>query len=247
MVRIAFLNEVCGDYVTNINVPTQTEVIIPYQTVEVDIDCIEGTIIEFAGERKTNKEGHVSFQNVLEGTYPLKVYDAFGNIKPYEESITVSDENRHFVVDDLFLSDLGSKRLEESINSFYTVYLEGIKKHDSKLLKNYVSMDNRQTILEEYETWFIKNKDVKNANIEIELEQIKLSKEGDVQVEALEMVNLVNQEKEVKGKVQNTEYQVVLKWDMLLKQDGESYKLQDRILKESLVSYKDKEDKWIAY
>lgn len=238
VVRIAFPNEIRGDYVTNISVPTQTEVMIPYETVYVNIHSIEGTVVELGGEKQTNKEGSVSFENVLEGTYPLKVYDTYGNLETYEESITVSSKNRQFTVDNFSLSDLGRKRLTKSINAFYKAYIEGIKKQSSQFLKTYTTSDHRAEIVGEFEEWFIKNKSIKNAQIEVELEEVKLTKEGDLQATVLEMVKFESQE---------VDYQIVLKWIITLKRDGENYKLQDRNLQESLVSYKDEEGKWLAY
>lgn len=247
VVRIAFPNEIRGDYVVNINVPTETEVIIPYETVEVNIASIEGTVVELGGEKQANKEGSVSFKNVLEGTYPLKIYDAYGNIETYEKSITVSNKKRQFTMDNFSLSDRGSKRLNKSINNFYQAYIEGIKKADSQFLKSYTTSDYRQKIVDEFEEWFVKEKVIKNAQIEIELEEIKLTKEGNVEVKVLEIVNLVNQELGEDNKTKNVDYQIVLKCIMTLKQDGENYQLQDRNLQESLVSYKDEQGKWIAY
>lgn len=238
VVRVAFPNEIRQDYVANISVPTETEVMIPYETVDVNISSIEGTVVELGGEKQVSKEGSVRFENVLEGTYPLKIHDTYGNLETHEESITVSSKNRQFTIDQLSLSDLGRKRLTKSINTFYKAYIEGIKKQNSQFLKDYTTPSHREEIANEFEEWFIKDKSIKNAQIEVELEEIRPEKEGNLQVKVLEMVKFENKE---------VDYQIVLKWIMTLKRDGENYKLQERNLQESLVSYKDEEGKWLAY
>ncbi|MFR0779721.1 MAG: hypothetical protein ACLSH8_08935 [Zhenhengia sp.] len=246
-VRIAFPNEICSDYITDIEVPTQTEIKIPYQTVGVHIETIPGTIVELGGEKQANWEGSVDFEQVLEGTYPLKIYDIYGNIETYESEITISNEKKQFVIEDFKLSKTGSERFNQSINTFYAAYIKGIKGHNSKTLENHVVSESRESIIGEFEDWFIKNKDVQNAQMEVELEQVEVTENGDLEASVLEIVHLTNKEVNDTGKMQNVGYKIALKWVMTLSIDGEEYKLKDRVLEESLVSYKDKDGKWVAY
>lgn len=247
VVRIAFPNKICSDYITTINVPTVTEVIIPYETVEVSVECMGGTVVELAGEKVMNKDGLVRFDNVLEGTYPLKIYDTNGNIEAYEQYIVVSKKNRQFNIEHLNLSKVGNARLKKSIDSFYKDYLEGIKKHDSSFINQYALKDTQPQIVEDFEAWFIKDKDLQTAKIDVEVEEINMNKDGILEVQTLEVVQMINKEMDAGGKSYEREYQVTLTWIMEFVRDGESYKLKDRTVQESLVSYKDKEGRWIAY
>ena len=247
VVRITFPNEISSDYITTINVPTVTEVIIPYQTVEVSVECMSGTVVELAGEKIVNKEGLVRFDNVLEGTYPLKIYDANGNIEAYEEEIVVSKKNRQFNIEHLNLSNAGNARLKKSVDGFYLAYLEGIKEQDSSFINQYLIKDISPQIIEDFEAWFVKDKDLQTAKMEMEIETININKSGILEVETLEVIEMINKEIDERGKAYEREYQVTLKWFMELIQEGESYKLKDRTIQESLVSYKDKDGRWIAY
>lgn len=247
VVRIAFPNKICGDYITTINVPTVTEVIIPYETVEVSVECMSGTVVELAGEKMINKDGLVRFDNVLEGTYPLKIYDINGNIEAYEQYIVVSKKNRQFNIENLNLSDIGNARLKKSTDEFYVAYLEGIKKHDSSFINQYALKDIEPQIVEDFESWFIKDKDLQTAEIDVEIEEINMNKDGILEVQTLEVVEMMNKEIDAGGKAYQREYQVTLKWLMELVQEGEGYKLKDRTIQESLVSYKDRDGRWIAY
>lgn len=247
VVRIAFPNEICSDYMTVINVPTETEVIIPYQTVEVSVECMSGTVVELAGEKVVNNDGFVQFDHVLEGTYPLKIYDTNGNIEAYEQYIVVSEKNRQFNIDHLNLSKIGNERLKKGIDSFYTDYLEGIKKHDSSFINQYALKDITPHIIEDFEAWFIKDKDLQTAKMDIEVKDINMNKDGILEVETLEVVQVINKETDDEGKTYEREYQVTLAWDMEFVREGEAYKLKDRTIQESLVSYKDDEGRWIAY
>ncbi|MEG0710865.1 MAG: hypothetical protein RR448_01310 [Niameybacter sp.] len=245
--RITFPDEVCEDYITTINVPSETEVVIPYQMVEVSIECMSGTVVELSGEKQVNKNGFVCFENVLEGVYPLKIYDQYGNIEPYEEHISVSQNNKQFKVEELTLSALGNDRLRKSVDAFYNAYLEGIKTHESEFITQFATPEIGPHLIEAFEAWFIKGKDVQDAKMEVEIQEIKMTKEGSLEVETLEVVKMRNKEIDAGGKVYEQEYQVTLKWIMELICQGDTYKLKDRSIEESLVSYKDKDGKWIAY
>ena len=107
--------------------------------------------------------------------------------------------------------------------------------------------ESRESIIGGFEDWFIKNKDVQNAQMEVELEQVEVTENGDLEASVLEIVHLTNKEVNDTGKMQNVGYKIALKWVMTLSIDGEEYKLKDRVLEESLVSYKDKDGKWVAY
>ena len=102
-------------------------------------------------------------------------------------------------------------------------------------------------IVEDFESWFIKDKDLQTAKIDVEIEEINMNKDGILEVQTLEVVEMMNKEIDAGGKVYEREYQVTLKWLMELVQEGESYKLKDRTIQESLVSYKDRDGRWIAY
>ncbi|WP_053985793.1 zinc ribbon domain-containing protein [Niameybacter massiliensis] len=247
VVRVVFPNEMCGDYVTTINVPTETEVIVPYQTVEVSVECMSGTVVELGGEQQVNKDGVVLFENVLEGTYPLKIYDTYGNIETYEEPISVSQENRSFNVEKFTLSTLGNERLKKSVDNFYSAYIDGIKNHESNFINDFAVAEISAHLIEEFEAWFVDGKNLKDARMEVEIEQINMNSEGVVEVETLEVVKMTNKEADAGGKIYEREYQVTLKWIMELIREGESYKLKDRTIAESLVSYKDKDGRWVAY
>lgn len=246
-VRITFPNNICNDYMTAIEVPNQTEIKLPYPTVDVTIQTIPDMIVELQGEKKQSSTGTVNFNQVLEGNYTLKIYDTYGNFAPYETEVMISSENKQLVMTDMQLSEVGHERFKQSIQSFYQAYIKGIQEHSSKPLEKYVLEENRHTIIEAFEEWFVADKAIQKAQMEVELEQVRMTAEGNVEARILEVVHLTNREQNEIEKVQDVDYKIVLNWTMLLEPDGKVYKLKDRLLRESLISYQDKSGKWVTY
>lgn len=245
--RITFPNNICQDYTAAIEVPDQTEIKLPYPTVDVAIETIPGMVVELQGEKQESSKGIVNFNQVLEGNYSLKVYDNQGNFVPYEAEVVISDQNKQLAVTDMQLSKLGHERLKESIQAFYSAYIKGIQEHTSKPLEKYVVEENRHTIMESFQEWFIDYKDIQKAQIEVELEQVQVNAQGDVEAKILEIVHLTNKEQNEKEKIQEVDYKIMLNWIVQFKVQGQEYQVKDRLLKESLISYKDNNDKWVTY
>lgn len=246
-VRINFPNNICKDYMAAIEVPAQTEIKLPYPTVDVAIQTIPDMVVELQGEKQQSSTGIVNFNQVLEGNYILKIYDSHGNFEPYETEVKISDENKQLVMTEMQLSEAGHERLRQSIQAFYQAYIKGIQEHTSKPLEKHVFEENRHTIMETFEEWFIANKEIQKVQMEVELEQVKVNKQGDVEAEILEVVHLTNKEQNEEEKAQKVDYKIILNWIVQLKAEGKDYKLKDRLLRESLISYKDKNGKWVTY
>ena len=140
------------------------------------------------------------------------------------------------------LSQEGYNKISEFTNQFYQGYMQGIKKQSSDFLMQHVEEDILEQVTEEYRSWFIDYKDIQDAKVTIQVEQMQLKDTAEVKLTILEVIQMTNKED-----TELTEYQVVLKWDNILSILEKDYKIKERTLVESLVSYKDEEGKWVQY
>ena len=140
------------------------------------------------------------------------------------------------------LSQEGYNKISEFTNQFYQGYMQGSKKKSSDFLMQHVEEDILEQVTEEYRSWFIDYKDIQDAKVTIQVEQMQLKDTAEVKLTILEVIQMTNKED-----TELTEYQVVLKWDNILSILEKDYKIKERTLVESLVSYKDEEGKWVQY
>lgn len=244
-VQMSFQEGNVGDYVEVISVPQTTEVISPYQMMGVSVACPLNMTVKLGGEEKVNTEGVVNFPNRIEGSYTLEIKDAYGNVTPYSEEVMIDEGNRVFEVKDFKLSQQGIVSVQQFITSFYNNYLIGIKEGDYSFLYNYVEGANQEQIVDEFRQWYINDKNLIDATLLIELEQLYMDKEGKIHVTLLEVAELVNKEEDKPSK--QGVYKVVTNWGLVLEPKDDQYKIIQKDLKQSIISYKDENGKWIAY
>ncbi|MHC1748499.1 MAG: hypothetical protein AB9856_08975 [Cellulosilyticaceae bacterium] len=243
-IRITYPNNIYNDYITTIEVPAQTKVVSPYKTVSVNVKVPTGMLVTLADQQLRSEDGIVTFYNILEGKYRIKVNDAYGYIKPYEQEILISERKNTVEILNLNPSEKCKKQLEQFIKTFYGDYLNGIRDMNSSFLKNYTIGEESKAM---FEDWFVTKKQILNASMEITLENIKVNEEGKLEIGILEVVKLENKEKNKAGNAENITYKVVLRTDNKINIEEENWKIADRKIGESIVAYQDLHNNWVEY
>ncbi|MDF2878765.1 MAG: hypothetical protein K0S30_1861 [Clostridia bacterium] len=247
-VRVEFPNQMYNDYNKVISVPEEKEVFLPYDTLNVEIMTIKDVIVELQGIQKKSVEGAVNFNNILEGHYKLKVFSPNDYINPREMNIMIDKNARLFSIFDITLSDKGENKLREFINGFYKGYLQDIKQKKLDNIMAYMNKDTQMNVGEDFKKWFIENKDVRDAKIEVELQEVKIDEKGLLHSSIIEMIELTNNEfDEYENRNVDRDYKIVLEWDSVMDIGGDKWSISDRKIKQSIVSYKDEEGKWVQY
>ena len=86
--------------------------------------------------------------------------------------------------------------------------------------------------------WYIDNKEAKNAKSLMEIRDIYVLSGREIKASVLEKVYLTNQDQE---------YKVVIEWNYKLERSDLKWKIVQRDILQSIVSYKNEAGKWISY
>ncbi|MGL6173643.1 MAG: hypothetical protein ACRC1P_03455 [Cellulosilyticaceae bacterium] len=241
-IKISYPEGVQTDYITSIQVPKQREVHSPYPVQSVEVAAPINTSVELAGCSKLVEEESVQFDNIVEGTYSLKIFDQYNNLEEYNEQVNITSETNHFKIDAVKVSSEGYTKMSQFINEFYKDYKKGILNKDSTFFKEYGEITDLKESIKAYEEWLINNKMIKDAKIDVNIEKFNLNDSNHIDLKVLEVIELINEEEK-----ETVEYQVVLKWENQIEIVNGEYKIKERKLVESLVSYKDNNGNWIQY
>lgn len=226
------------------DVPETTELTIQYEPHEVSVEVAKGLSVVLAGYKQKSINGEVVFDHVMTGDYILSVYDEEGDIVPIEKNMSVRKEKENITIGELQLSEQGTYNIKAFLMDFYKDYLNGIKKGDSNFLEAYTVLEQGDSLKKDFDEWFVAHKEIEDVKLEIELEAITMQADGRIKVELLENAKLINKEENSKEQI---EYLVTLNWITFLEKKAKNYYITERIIDESLVSYKDKEGNWIQY
>jgi hypothetical protein len=248
LVKVDFLNKMYNPYKKTINVPYEKEVFLPYDALNVEIMTIKNMIIELEGIQKKSDDGIAVFNNILEGNYKLKIFSANHYINPIETNIGISKNTRLFNMFDVTLSETGEDKLKEFINDFYNGYLKDIKEEKCSSILPFISKDSSGDLINDFKEWFIKNKDIQDAKITVQPNNIKIDDMGFLHTDLLETIELTNKEfDEYENDYVSRKYKLILEWDTKIDISGESWYIIERTVTQSMVSYKDFDGKWVQY
>lgn len=241
-IKISYPEGVQTDYIKSIQVPKQKEVYSPHPVQSVEVAAPINTVVELAGYSKLVKEDSVKFDNVVQGTYSLKIFDQYNNLEEYNEKIKITPKENYFKIDAVKVSPEGYVKMSQFINEFYKDYKEGILNKEIRFFEKYGEGKDLQESIQAYEAWLINNKVIKDVNIDVDIERFNLNDSNHIELKILEVIELINEEEK-----EDVEYQVVLKWENQIEIVNGEYKIKARKLVESLVSYKDNNGNWIQY
>ena len=247
-VKVEFPNGIYSDYIGIIQAPETTELFLDYTALTVEIKTIKGATIELAGIKQENTQGQAIFKNVLEGTYDLLIYHPDHAIEPIREKITITKQNRCFERMGAKLSATGLESLKRYITAFYQAYIESINTHSTAQLADYIGEENRTKLLNEFEDWFITNKNVADAKVMVQPKDITINKEGLLETRIVETTEIMNKEQdEFLGKEVERCYKILIEWQTQMDLSKEKWQVVDRKILQSIVCYKEEDGRWIQY
>lgn len=246
MLQVAFPQKGYKDYHQLIKVPEQTEVVLPYDMVNVGIKTVRGMEVDLGGLRKKANKANVSFSDILPGEYTLTIKSPYDTITPVEQQIKIGNKNCNFNYQEMALSENGQAEWKNFINNFYNAYLTGIEKREADGIASYFEGNNQKVQLQLFKDWFIKDKDIQEAKLKVETQQDGITEKGYLHSEITEIVELTNLE-EVEGGKENKVYRLILTWDTQIDIMKENWQIADRSLKESIIAYKTEDGRWIQY
>ncbi|OON96979.1 MAG: hypothetical protein ATN36_04425 [Epulopiscium sp. Nele67-Bin005] len=181
-------------------------------------------------------------------------YFKFPQVTPLEYSVSqqeveVANEVLYIVPEESYIvkygdtftiSEKGQYALDIFIQNFYKQYKDAIAKQSFTILDNYITDGGLNNFQIQFEEWFIKHKNIVDTQIAVTPLTIEFNSNGDLVLEILEVIELVNKADS------KTEYQLQLKWQTVICENSNTFEIDERNLVESLVAYK-KNDEWVQY
>lgn len=247
-IQISFPNQLYSDYNKIIEVPKETEVFLPYDTLSIEVATIKNMYVKLGDIQKQSGEGIVTFDNVLAGRYKLKIWNDNNLIEPIEMDIGINKDVRLFNIFDFSLSKEGKSQLNQFIKGFYEEYLEDIKTKSYTRISKYFDATNNVNLIKDFKAWFIDNKDIQGIKLHIKPSQASMDKSGFLHMQILETIEMTNKEKdEYENNVIDRSYRIVLEWDTIIDISSENWVIADRKINQSIVAYKDLEGRWVQY
>lgn len=248
LVKVDFLNKMYNPYKKTINVPDEKEVFLPYDALNVEVMTIKNMTVELEGIQKNSEEGVAVFNNILEGNYKLKIFSENDYINPIETAVGINKNARVFNMFDVTLSEIGKEKLKKFISDFYNSYLKDIKEAKCSNILQYINKEANNNFINDFKEWFIENKDIKEARIAVRPSGIKIDELGFLHADLLETIELTNKEfDEYENAYVSRKYKLILEWDTKIDISGEEWLIVDRMVKQSIVSYKDLDGRWVQY
>lgn len=246
MLQVTFPDMSYKDYHQMIKVPEQTEVVLPYDMVNVGIRTVKGMEVSLGPLQKVAGKSKVNFSDILPGEYTLVIKSPYDTLEPITSQITVGHTNCNLNYEDVTLSKKGKESWKAFVNNFYKDYIADIKGHENSHIKSYFAESNKKEQMALFNDWFVKDKDIQDANLKVESQADKITQEGYLEGEMTEIIELTNRE-EVEGGMENRVYRLVLRWDTQIDVMKEKWQIVSRALKESMIAYKSEDGRWIQY
>lgn len=246
MLQVVFPQKSYKDYHQVIKVPEQTEVVLPYDMVNVGIQTVKGMAVNLGGLSKVANKTKVNFSDILPGEYTLTIKSPYDTITPIEQQLTIGGTNCNFNYKEMALSEKGHTKWKDFINTFYNAYLTGIENQEVKEIASYFEGNQQKLQLQLFDDWFIKDKDIQSAKLKVETQLGGITQEGYLQSEITEIVELTNLE-EVEGGKENKVYRLILTWHTQIDIMKEDWQIANRSLEESIIAYQTEDGRWIQY
>lgn len=233
-VEMKFANDAYPIYQEMITIPKHKVVQVPYETADVMVETLPEVDVTLSGVTKNSGDGQVIFEDVLIGKYDLILEDSTGYYSSYKKEVEIT-EDTSVSVNKLELTEKGIKNIAHYLDGFYKDYLKGIETQDAKVLHAYTL--NPEWI-KTYEEWFVKNKQPKNIDFMNKVTSINQGDGSLIDVQVQEETVFTNKD---------TTYKVFLSSTIVLKKVGQTYQIENKVIDQSIVSYKDEEGMWVAY
>lgn len=226
-------------YMEVIELPKDKVVKLPYKVGNLQVKIPEKLKVKISDMDLENSNIGHDIKDLLVGDYEVTVFQQDGYIEPITKTVNIVEGNNNLAIDQYNLSSKGNDKLIDFMKNFYENYNRAITKHEKGIIQDYFK---EAKDLDEFEEWYIKDKDIKSSEVFYEYSTAKLDELGNLSLEVLEIVNLSNKEDS-----STREYKVVISWNMYLDIMADEWRVINRELKESIVAIKDSEDRWIQY
>ncbi len=176
-----------------------------------------------------NSAEAASYNLVIEETqtYPVQTVEI---TKAVEEALPLFDNKNELTVH-------GQTEFITFLTDFYNTYSLAINQQNASFLTPFVSVHNLEKFNTQFDEWFVHYKEIQTATVSTEIGSVTFRNSNIVEVEILETVHLTHQQ-------QN--YRVNLMWTTFVMEEDMQFKIADRVLTQSLVSY-EQDGKWIKY
>lgn len=233
-------------YYTKITIPTKKIYKAPYPMGTLKVNVPTNLKVQCHHFSQYASGGQVIFNNMLLGQYTININDNKGYIKPMQLDIQLEDEMHEVQVDKVELSNKGEQEIRKWLEKFYIQYRMGIMKHSGECIKDYFQVENRQKNIQTFNKWFINDKDIKEAYIDVDIEGMEITKSGDVDVRCIETVELINQELEDSVQVLK-QYKLILYYHTVINILDDSIQIVDRYIDQNIIAVKSIDGEWIQY
>ncbi|ONI47762.1 hypothetical protein AN644_03995 [Candidatus Epulonipiscium fishelsonii] len=178
----------------------------------------------------------IKFEKVFSNTDSIEnvILDYVPNLKSFDDLDKIISQK-----ETMLLTSYGSEQLNLFITNFYDDYYSAILYSDYGYIIEYISETSSLNIYNDFNNWFVKNKNIEDINIEIALGKITFNQNNNLVLDITETIFLDNKKDD-----NLTKFKIYLNWQTEI--DIDDYKIEDRTLTESLVSYS-KDNEWVIY
>ncbi len=248
MVKVELPDASDRPYYKMISVPEHKKLVLPYELGHLKVECAPGLMVKLNPLEEMSTEEGVQWYDVMVGQYTLTINHPYDYLEPIEKEIELFQGDNNVAVETFKLSSVGEKKLETFLEAFYACYEQGIKQHSSSILANYFEEANRQSQLELFNEWYIKQKNIIKADIERSCGDVSIDEKGNLHSMIVEKVLLVNREySKLEEKEVEKQYKVILYWDTTIDIKQKEWQIVDRQIAQSMIAFKDLEGKWVQY
>ncbi len=246
-VRIEYDNYMYPDFTTEIDVPKEMKVESPYDTLDIAIVAPVGSWVTVGDIAKHNRDEKVLFNNMLAGQYDISVLMGNKDIEVFSQKIQIDQQSPTIHIDNFMGNENVKKDLQKFFKNFNIEYKEGIMKKDIMFLHNFLAEPINEEIISDFKMWYVDHKDIKDAKSLMEVRDIYPLSGSELTASVLETVYLTNIEKDGEGKEIERQYRVVIEWNYKLLRNNATWQILRREILQSIVAYKNEEEKWIKY
>ena len=247
LLKVEPVQEGYQNYYKMVRIPEDKVYVVPYEVAHLTIEVAPGFEVVCNEFSKISDKNKVEFEDLLLGDYQVVVQDLNGYFEP--QSLIVEVNKGENIVDlrDFDLSAKGEKELKTYLGKFYKAYLEGIKAHDASLVEAYFTKGQKEIQKDLFSSWFVDQKDISNAQMNVKLGESRIDKNGLIHVAITENIELTNQETNESEKLEEKKYKVVLTWETIMNPLNGEWKIAQREITQSIVAVEDKEEHWVQY
>ena len=235
------------NYYKMIHIPEDTTIVLPYETGAVKIHTAPGLKINMGPFERISNQKYTLMSDLLVGDYTISVADPNGWLKTQYIKTSIKKGVNDYYLEDYTLTLAGETKCENFWEAFYNKYIEGIEKHQTVTIKDYVNEKNQKKVIGDYFDWYINKKDICDAEFSYKCGEKYIDDTGKLHQEVVETAVLYNNEINDEGEAVVRVYKLNITWQVVVRIQASDWLIETRDVKESIVAVKDQEGKWVQY